>query len=134
MQKTETLEDFYQHKMNYLPQNLKQDIGHFNVFRMEDCNGPGSTPVKYSRRDFYKVSLMRGDFIFHYADRSIPVSGTTLVFFKPGKAPMKITRATSAFSKKVSLAKKCGAASASFPCLRPEVSQPIPSPKSRTKR
>lgn len=83
MEKTETLEDFYQKKMNYLPQNLKQDIGHFNVFRTEDCAGPGSTPVKYSRRDFYKVSLMRGDFIFHYADKSIPVSGSTLVFFNP---------------------------------------------------
>jgi AraC family transcriptional activator of pobA len=83
MEKTETLEDFYQKKLNYLPQNLKQDIGHFNVFKTEDCVGPGSTPVKYSRRDFYKVSLMRGDFIFHYADKSIPVSGSTLLFFNP---------------------------------------------------
>jgi len=31
MSTTETLEDFYQQKFSYLPENLKQDLGHFNV-------------------------------------------------------------------------------------------------------
>ncbi len=83
MTKTETLEDFYRHKINGLPENLKQDIGHFNVFRLEDCLGPDKPPVQYSRRDFYKISLMRGKHIYHYADKSLTVSGTTLIFFNP---------------------------------------------------
>ena len=80
---TETLEEFYKHKFNWLPENLQQDIGHFNVFRLEDCLGPDATPVRYSRRDFYKISLIRGTNIFHYADKSLEITGTTLMFFNP---------------------------------------------------
>ena len=83
MEKTETLEEFYQKKFNWLPQNLKQDIGHFNVFKIEDHVGPNASPPKYSRRNFYKISMMRGRNICHYADKSIEVSGTTLMFFNP---------------------------------------------------
>lgn len=83
MAKTETLEQFYQYKFNWMPENLKKDIGHFNVFRMEDCLGPGKEPAQYSRRDFYKIALMRGRHVYHYADKSVEVSGTTLLFFSP---------------------------------------------------
>jgi AraC family transcriptional regulator, transcriptional activator of pobA len=83
MAKTETLEDFYRQKFNWLPDNLKKDIGHFNVFRTEDCSRPGAQPVQYSRRDFYKIALLRGKCIYHYADKSVEVAGTTLIFFNP---------------------------------------------------
>lgn len=79
----ETLEDFYKDKFNWLPDNLQQNIGHFNVFRIEDCIGPNARPVTYSRRSFYKISLMRGDNIIHYADQSIKLSGSTLMFLNP---------------------------------------------------
>ncbi|MFD1003573.1 helix-turn-helix domain-containing protein [Ohtaekwangia kribbensis] len=81
MPKIETLEDFYKQKFNWLPENLKKDIGHFNVFRLEDCMGPGKQPAPYSRREFYKITLMRGNHLYHYADKSVEVSGTTLMFF-----------------------------------------------------
>jgi len=80
---TETLEEFYKNKFDWLPNNLQQNIGHFNVFRIEDCIGPNAKPVTYSRRSFYKVSLMRGDNIIHYADKSITLTGTSLLFFSP---------------------------------------------------
>lgn len=83
MAKTETLEDFYKQKFNWLPENLQKDIGHFNVFRTEDCSGPGKAPVRYSRRDYYKIALIRGRNAYHYADRSIEVNGSTLLFFSP---------------------------------------------------
>ncbi|RYY32034.1 MAG: AraC family transcriptional regulator [Sphingobacteriaceae bacterium] len=83
MASTETIEDFYQQKFNWLPDNLGQDIGHFNVFRTEDCYMPGAKPVQYSRRDFYKVSLFRGKGVVHYADKSIELDGSALVFFNP---------------------------------------------------
>ena len=38
MAKTETLEDFYRQKMNWLPENLKKDIGHFNEGVMKTTN------------------------------------------------------------------------------------------------
>lgn len=88
MAKTETLADFYRHKFNgaaprWLPDNLQQDLGHFNVFRIEDHAGPGSVPVQYSRRDFYKISLVWGNNVYHYADKSIEINGPTLLFFDP---------------------------------------------------
>jgi AraC family transcriptional regulator, transcriptional activator of pobA len=83
MEKKETLEDFYRKKLNWMPPNLQKDIGHVNVFRMEDCVGPGKEPISYTRRDYYKVTLMRGNYLYHYADKTLEVSGTTLIFFNP---------------------------------------------------
>ncbi|MGA0559729.1 helix-turn-helix domain-containing protein [Larkinella sp. VNQ87] len=83
MEKPETLEDFYQKKINWLPDNRQQDRGHFNVFRLEDCIGEGQEPIQYSRRDFYKVTLIRGRNVYHYADKSLETNGTTLIFFNP---------------------------------------------------
>jgi AraC family transcriptional activator of pobA len=83
MEKGETIEDFYRQKVNWMPDDLQKDIGHFNVFRTEDCFGPGKTPVKYTRRDYYKIALLRGHHIYHYADKSLEVKGTTLLFFNP---------------------------------------------------
>lgn len=93
MAKTETLEEFYHNKLITAPQRLEQGVGHFNVFRLIDCIGPGSTPVTYTRRDFYKVSLLYGKHIYHYADKSIMVDGVNLIFFNPN-VPYTIERIT----------------------------------------
>ena len=83
MSKTETLEDFYRQKLNETPPNLSQDLGHFNAFRLEDYHKVGKAPIQYARRDYYKISLIRGHFVYHYADKSLEVEGTTLLFFNP---------------------------------------------------
>jgi len=80
---TETLEDFYKQKFSFLPDNLQKDLGHFNVFSIEECHKDGASPVVYARRDFYKISLIRGRNIVHYGDKSIEVEGTMLIFFNP---------------------------------------------------
>lgn len=79
----ETLADFYRIKFNHTPPNLHQDIGHVNVFRIDDYHGNSTTPVPYNRRDFYKISLIRGHNEYHYADKSIEVNGPVLLFFSP---------------------------------------------------
>jgi AraC-like DNA-binding protein len=78
---TESLEEFYQNKIKEVPANLKQEVGHFNVFSLE--NHHGGQPPRYSRRAFYKIALSRGRGFYHYADKSIEVSGSTLMFFNP---------------------------------------------------
>lgn len=83
MESIETLADFYRLKFNQQPSGLHQQATHINVFRLEDCIGQGATPIQYSRRDYYKVSLIRGDNLYHYADKSIRVNGATLLFFNP---------------------------------------------------
>jgi len=83
MSKTESIEEFYKKKFDFLPDNLQKDIGHFNVFRMEDCIGDDKPPMSYSRRDYYKIALNRGHNIYHYADKSVEINGTALMFFNP---------------------------------------------------
>lgn len=81
MAKTQTIEDFYRNQLNQSPAGLKNDIVHFNVFNFRDCV-EGKT-VEYNRRDFFKIALMQGDYLYHYADKSLAVSGSTLLFFNP---------------------------------------------------
>jgi len=83
MSKAETLEDFYRQKLSWLPDNLQKDIGHFNVFRMEDCIGSDKQPPQYTRRDYFKIALARGKHLYHYADKTLNISGSTLIFFNP---------------------------------------------------
>ena len=83
MEVTETLEDFYKKKFDLTYEGVNNDLGHFNVFKMEDCYLPGRPPIQYSRRDFYKITLMRGRHLYHYGDKTLEVEGSTLIFFNP---------------------------------------------------
>lgn len=84
MATTESIEEFYKNKFDTLPENLQNGVGHFNVFRLEDCiSKDGKSNIRYTRRDFYKISLIRGVNRYHYADKSVEVSGSTLIFFNP---------------------------------------------------
>jgi len=83
MEVTETLEDFYQKKFDLKYDGVNSDLGHFNVFKMEECYLPGRPPIQYSRRDFYKITLMRGRHLYHYGDKTLEVEGSTLIFFNP---------------------------------------------------
>lgn len=81
---TERIADFYRHKFNHLPDHISSEMAHFNVFKLEESLGYGCVaPVKYTRRDFYKISLIRGKSVFHYAEKSLETSGSTLMFFNP---------------------------------------------------
>ena len=83
MEPLETIADFYERKFDQKFEGINSELGHFNVFRLEDCNAPGRPPVQYSRRDFYKIALMRGKHLYHYGDKTLEVSGSTLMFFNP---------------------------------------------------
>ena len=78
-----TLEEFYRSKMDYLPDNLRQDIGHFNVFRLDDFVGPKACKMPYSRKDFYKITLVSGRSNYHFADKTIELRGHALFFANP---------------------------------------------------
>ena len=78
-----TLEDFYLHKIDYLPEDLRQDIGHFNVLQLDDFVGPKARPLSYSRKDFYKITLVSGRSNYHFADKTIELRGHALFFANP---------------------------------------------------
>ena len=83
MDKPESLEDFYRRKFDWMPASIRQEIGHFNLFRLEPFVGEKAQPVPYRRRDFYKITLVQGGGRVHYADRMVTVKKQALSFSNP---------------------------------------------------
>jgi len=83
MDKIETIEEFYKRKFDWMPDNIKNEIGHFNVFRLEPFVGDKAQPVPYKRRDFYKIMLVKGNSEVHYADKVVEVKKQALSFSNP---------------------------------------------------
>ncbi|UII26737.1 helix-turn-helix transcriptional regulator [Fulvivirga maritima] len=77
--KKESLSEF--ERRNFMLQKSISEQKPFRFFSSADCSS--DTPILYMRRDFYKVSLLEGDYIVHYGDESIKTSGTSLSFFSP---------------------------------------------------
>jgi len=83
MVKIESIEEFYQRKFDWIPDNIRNEIGHFNVFRHEPIEAGKTKPLPYGRRDFYKIMLVVGDIHMNYADRVISVKKQALFFSNP---------------------------------------------------
>ena len=83
MRKIETIEEFYQNKFGGVPGNIGHAIGHFNVFKLDPFVGSNAKPVLYSRRDYYKVMLVIGNYKMHYADQVVEIQKQALVFSNP---------------------------------------------------
>lgn len=61
METTESLLDFYKRKFNWLPENIRNEVGHFNLFHHEPYVEGKPTAIPYRRRDFYKINLVKGN-------------------------------------------------------------------------
>lgn len=78
------LDTLYTQLPGIAPDENNTGSGHFNILNVEDLIIDGKPRgSSYSRRSFYKVSLIDGSCIVHYADRSITVDGYALVFTNP---------------------------------------------------
>ncbi|MBK1896707.1 helix-turn-helix domain-containing protein [Chryseobacterium paridis] len=80
---TESLEEFYKHKLTQIPEGLRKNNELFNIFSIEENVINGISSPSYIRRNFYKIMLFKGNNTFHYSDKSIPIEGDTLLFFDP---------------------------------------------------
>ena len=60
--------------------NAELKLKGFKVYEIDNEANSGHT---YSRKDFYKVNLTNGKFIFHYADKSLETDDTFLFFGNP---------------------------------------------------
>lgn len=83
MSKVETIEEFYQRKFDGMPDNFRNGIGHFNVFKLDPFVGDKAQPVPYKRRDYYKIMLVIGNSKVHYADKVVEVQKQALSFSNP---------------------------------------------------
>ncbi len=80
-----TLEEFYKDTASLLPAGINKEIGHFNVFKIEDMAArvkkTGTMP--YNRRAYYKISLIKGKNKAEYADKVIDIDKHALLFATP---------------------------------------------------
>lgn len=83
MQRSESLEEFYKRRYDWMPDNLRNDIGHFNVFNLEALPKGKTRKLPYRRRDYFKILLVLGDVHFHYADKTVSTNQQSLVFSNP---------------------------------------------------
>lgn len=81
MENSESLQEFYQRtRAEIFPSGLlNSGLGHFNVFTRDNC----SLVTPYSRRDYYKISLIIGKGRLHYANKWIKVDRPALLFSNP---------------------------------------------------
>ncbi|KOR72716.1 transcriptional regulator, partial [Acinetobacter baumannii] len=78
----ETIHDFYRRFSLTRDSDYSvpsTSFGHFNVFQRDAC----SFLTPYSRRDYYKISLVLGTGELHYANRWIRVDRPALLFSNP---------------------------------------------------
>lgn len=83
MDKIETLEEFYKRKFDWLPENIRNDIGHFNIFHIHFSDESKPESIPYRRRDFYKIMLLKGNSRVYYADQVIEINKQALAFSNP---------------------------------------------------
>src|SRR5579859_1986803 len=83
MNDAETIQGFYKRKFDWIPENLRHEIGHFNLFRLEPFVEGKAVSVPYRRRDFYKVMLVKGSCQIHFADQAVEVKKQALSFSNP---------------------------------------------------
>jgi AraC family transcriptional activator of pobA len=85
MIKSTSIEEFYQQAAARLPEGIIKEIGHFNVFETEKLfdKKTGARIMPYSRRDFYKISLIRGRNRAEYADKVFDIRESALLFATP---------------------------------------------------
>lgn len=83
MEKMQSLEEFYRSKFDYVPENIRNGVGHFNVFTIDQYVKKNARPVVYSRKDYFKITLIIGRNRIHYADKVIDIQKQALFFSSP---------------------------------------------------
>jgi AraC family transcriptional activator of pobA len=80
-----SIAEFYQQVTAKLPEGITKEIGHFNIFETETLfdKKTGTRIMPYSRRAYYKISLIRGKNRAEYADKVIEIKESALLFATP---------------------------------------------------
>lgn len=80
-----SLDDFYKEIASFIPEGITREIGHFNVFKVEDliARVKHYKVMPYNRRAYYKISLINGRNKAEYADKVIDIEQNGLLFATP---------------------------------------------------
>lgn len=79
----DSLEDINLSELHCIPDNIKKEISHFNVFRLDDFICKPARAVPYNRRNYYKISFIIGKNRAYFADKMIESDGQVLLFANP---------------------------------------------------
>lgn len=79
MKKREDISSFYQRIQHPFMERLAPESPHINIFERASCVGV----IPYSRRDYYKVTLILGKGRLEYADKSLYIDRPALMFSNP---------------------------------------------------
>lgn len=80
-----SIEEFYKDINIPLPESFKREIGHFNVFEIDEFIRKlrEKNVMLYNRRSYYKISLIIGRNRAEYADKVINIEQNALLFATP---------------------------------------------------
>ncbi|MFN8355087.1 MAG: helix-turn-helix transcriptional regulator [Spirosomataceae bacterium] len=80
-----SVEEFYNEINVPFPEGFKKEIGHFNVFQIDDFiqSLRDKNIMPYNRRAYYKISLIIGRNRAEYADKVIDIEQNALLFATP---------------------------------------------------
>lgn len=84
MKKLESIPDFYKSRYHWIPDEIRNSLGHFNVFPLlPPIIGPGAQPLEYGRREWYNIVLVFGGGTLHCSGIEYNVKKHSLVFTNP---------------------------------------------------
>ena len=80
-----TLEEFYRETAALIPDGINKEIGHFNVFKIDELIAQSRKKVAmpYNRREYYKISMISGRNKAEYADKVVDIEKNALLFATP---------------------------------------------------
>ncbi len=80
-----SLEEFYKDTAALIPPGINREIGHFNVFRIDEMMEQfrRKPAMSYNRRAYYKISFIVGRNRAEYADKVIDIEKNALLFATP---------------------------------------------------
>ena len=84
MRRSLTIEDYYQHRHHWIPDEIRMRLGHFNIFPLAPpAIGPGAEDLDYRRREWYNIVLVRGRGILQCSGEEYPVEKHAVAFTDP---------------------------------------------------
>lgn len=84
MKKLESIQEFYESRFQWIPNEIRNNFGHFNVFPLQaPAIGEGAQPLAYGRREWYNIVLVFGGGTLHCSNNQFPVKKQAIVFTNP---------------------------------------------------
>lgn len=84
MRKLESIHEFYEVRHKWIPDEIRNSLGHFNVFPLEHPNiGEGAEPLEYGRREWHNIVLVYGGGVFQCSGKEYRVKNHAIAFTNP---------------------------------------------------